>query len=311
MGWQELLDDYNVKYRASTGKNIYCLCPFCGPTHTKMKMGLSLVSTAFGCWRDNSHRGMDPRRLIIALLNVTSAESEILVRKYFKHNYIKSLNQPLKKETIFEIPASFNTFTGTRPEEIQFCNYLKKRNLDPHYLASRFDLRWSISEPCEYRLVIPIKMDGYWKTWTARSINPAEGLRYLTASISKGATEPKELLFDFDELTGGETLLITEGPFDAMAITSAMLPGVSATCTFGKVLSDKQFNLILKLLTKYKRTAIAYDEDAGLDTRQLTERFSLYTDSVLPIYPSGKDWAEMSTADIKTCISKSIRGEAY
>jgi hypothetical protein len=306
MTWQNFLDDYHISYKDGQS-NIYCHCPFC-PAHKVPKLGLKKSSTAYGCFRDSSHVGRNPIKLIIALLGVNLDEAKILSKKYFPKNFsaYQNYKEP-EPVTTLTIPDSFYAFTGNKLEEKQFSRYLAQRGFDPNYTCSRFDLRWSLQIPCQYRLIIPIKEKSQWLCWTARAINPNEELRYLTASIADGANDPKNLLFDSDNLNGGDLLVITEGPFDAMAITQAMIPGVSATCTFGKLVSDKQFNSILNLKSRYESIAIGFDEDAWSDVQVLGDRLGFYLPTVHYVCPEGKDWAEMTQESISTVMRNNVK----
>jgi hypothetical protein len=62
---------------------------------------------------------------------------------------------------------------------------------------------------------------------------------------------------------GGETLIVAEGPFDAMKLDYyAMEFDSCATCTFGTSMSVEQAMLIAQASKRFKRSFLLYDEGA-------------------------------------------------
>lgn len=119
-------------------------------------------------------------------------------------------------------------------------------------------------------VLIPIKEDGKVKGFIGRygSKNvPDDKPRY---SNSEG-TDFSCLLFGYDDIIKGktDTVIITEGLFDAIAVTKKLNlfadESIRAVCTFGKKISQVQ---IQKLLAKQvRKVVLLYDYDALKEIR--------------------------------------------
>jgi 5S rRNA maturation endonuclease (ribonuclease M5) len=145
---------------------------------------------------------------------------------------------------------------------------------------------------------VPVYHDRQLWSWTARGISNQE-IRFLSAG--KGITDNKinDFLFDSDQLTGGDKLMITEGPLDAVKVSNAIIPKVSATSLFGKVLQPAQMKRLLEVAPLYKEVVIALDQDALKDSLAMKEKLSWYLDKISILIPSEKDWGMMPLQKIK------------
>jgi 5S rRNA maturation endonuclease (ribonuclease M5) len=189
--------------------------------------------------------------------------------------------------------------------EEQFKRYIASRGIDPGYAIPRYDLRWCAFGYYAYRLVIPVIHQGVWWTWQARTINDHE-VRFLAAQTKDSdkrkadtANKPNDFLFDGDNLKGGRLLVLCEGAWDAIKINSAMIPGVSATALYGKVLMPKQMTKLIEVSQGYDKVAIGLDKDAYVDSLKLRDRLQWYVPSVTIATPNDKDWGVMKQSDIK------------
>ena len=74
----------------------------------------------------------------------------------------------------------------------------------------------------------------------------------------------KHCLFDYDNvLCGGETLVVCEGPFDAIRVNwFGERWGIRATCLFGKSISPEQEALLFGLSSLYRDKIAFFDFDA-------------------------------------------------
>lgn len=156
------------------------------------------------------------------------------------------------------MPAGFRTYKKLTP-------YLEQRRITmadvEHY---KFGCTRIVSRYLGY-VLIPIidngKVRGFIGRYGNKSV-PADKLRYSN-SLN---TDFSELLFGYDDIVDGKTeaVIITEGLFDAIAVTKHLDlmsdEAVRAVCTFGKKISDIQ---IRKLLQKgVRRIILLYDFDA-------------------------------------------------
>lgn len=302
MSWQEFLDDHLIEYKKGSKDNLEIHCPMCGVMDHSMHMGVSTTSSKYGCWKDESHRGIAPARLIKELLGCSWDAAKTIATKYFRwqHAEVKQPERQIKSVRPPELLMPFGT--DPRMEE-QYISYLNSRGYDATQLIHRYQLRYGYGGPFAYRIIIPIIFEKDWYCWLGRSISPNVELRYKASDSKDGCTaRPDDFLFDYDNLTGGKYLIVTEGVFDAMKIQSAFIPGVQATSLFGQNISAKQIAHLIRLAPKYEQILIGLDKDAYSHSMTIQSRLSWYIGNVGMITPEGKDWGDMSYKAIKEGI---------
>jgi len=305
MGWREFVTDYRIPYkRGSGGENIEIHCPMCGYSDKNKHLGLSLTTSLYGCWRDPQHRGKHPARLIASLLGISRDEAMRLTRQYFNLD-LELLGKRGKIEFDIDVkpaekPPTFCTFTGKDQLENQFVNYLKRRGFDPKWVINRYGLQWSIGGQFSYRIIIPILFGNQWMTWAARTISDNVNPKYKMASEKEGViVKPSDFLHDFQNLRGGKLLVLCEGAFDSFKVTAASIPGVSATCLFGKNITEKQKSMLMDLSKQYDSIALAYDPDALKQAIPSLANLKWYIPNLTFIHPSGKDFGAMDADAIR------------
>lgn len=305
-GWSQLVQDRGIPYQKGSGANIEIHCPLCGPEDRSMHMGLHLESSRWSCWRNDQHRGINPVRLIEALLTVTREQAAVLSRSYFGRGIVPVKSSPDTPVRSLEGPrAEFHRFTGGQLHERQFGAYLAHRGYDLNFITQRYDLRWAITGEYRYRVIIPIIADGRWRTYTARTIGDTTP-RYLTCKESEAGCRPTDFLFDQDNLLGGELLEIVEGAFDAMKVKQCLIPGVDSTALSGKVLSNEQLSLIARKALQYRLVRITLDKAEFATSIGLVNRLSYYAPNVVAGVPPEKDYGSMDVVALKEHIQKGL-----
>ena len=150
-------------------------------------------------------------------------------------------------------------------------------------------------------VLIPIKEDGKVKGFIGRygSKNvPEDKLRY---SNSLG-TDFSCLLFGYDDIIKGktDTVIITEGLFDAIAVTKKLNlfadESIRAVCTFGKKISQTQ---IQKLLAKQvRKVVLLYDYDALKEIRHYAMLLDEYFITKVAVALGKKDIDECTLDEV-------------
>ncbi len=299
------LDKHSIEYvlrgpNVARG-NINISCPFCGHADNSHHLGISLDSGAWGCWRQNDHRGRRPQRLIMALLGCSYGEANALagtplpVAEGFD-SFVTALDWNAKakgqeeasKRRAIDLPDEFEPITDSRFHR-QFVNYLigkrgfRKKEIEK--LVRQYDLRCCLTGEWKGRVIFPVHNDfGDVVTWTGRSITSTSLIRYKTLShdTEKGgdiiATENiKHLLYQYSDLmrTGGRSLFITEGPFDALKTDFYMRSyGSRSSCLFGTAFSQEQIWLMYPLAECFDRLVILVDDGAQHVGMDLMSRLS-------------------------------------
>lgn len=299
MSWESFVSDYHIESkRGSGGTNLEIRCPLCSNDHGK-HMGVSLESSSWGCWRNEDHRGKNPARLIRAILRCSPEEAQAISANYFGNlGNLFSERKERKVQAEFKMPPQFFQFGYDEVEERRFKAYLESRRLDSEYCIRRFDLRWTAGR-LGSRIVVPQKEDGRWVSWVARSIDPTDRNRYIACSEGEGGEEPIKFMFDQDNCRGGDTLVVGEGVFDAIPIISAMIAEVSATATYGKVLTAWQLALLAGISKNYRRVLLGWDEDAFAGIFKVMFKNDLFLPNFRPTFLGKQDWGSMTRPQIK------------
>jgi hypothetical protein len=300
--WQRILTQHGIPF-ADKGRNLYVKCVFCGTADEGQHLGISTTGRGWGCWRNAKHRGKSEVRLLAALLRVDPLRAAALlgrpaggpVADLDLGGSVRRLLADAPPEAAGEalsLPPEIKPLSGSRTwERGIFLDYLKDRGYQPKdvwLLCEEFHLHYAMTGPFAYRLVLPVYDETGLKTWTGRTVSQNTQPRYLTLSThadSKLAEEGMplarapitDMLFQEDHLFSvpQQTLVVCEGPFDAMRVAFAhRRRSVSATCLFGKVLSDVQFDKLAQLAQYSDHKFLLLDSDARLSAFGLNDRLS-------------------------------------
>jgi hypothetical protein len=290
--WPQFLTQHNVPY-ITTGKvgrnDLGCQCPFCGVADTGYNMSISLIDRGWYCWKNpDRHRGKAPHRLIQALIGCSYLDAEAIVNSgpRFVPNdgdlldrlhamFAEPQTVPVAQRHILALPTEFQTIEDVGKGRM-FVSYLEKRGFDytdiPR-LVNKYRLRCCVSESFmkgayHNRLIFLIELDGELVSWTGRHIGNSR-LRYN--SLSTEADPPASLTlkntilwYDYLRQVDKGTLVICEGPFDALKVNYLGNPqGVYATCIFGSSISETQIDL-LESLSQYSKRLILLDATAAV-----------------------------------------------
>lgn len=260
------LNDNNIPHVTSgpltTRGHVEIKCPFCGDDDPSMHCGINLTTSQWNCWRDATHKGASPYRLISALLGVSGGQAKHIVQAYSGAN-LDDFDAPQAPVTAtqgiikpVEWPDDFEPLKG------RFLDYLLDRSID-NTVADYYALACCRVGRWKQRVIIPVfnaKSDLIG--WQGRAIvDPLKAPRYLTSH-----EQVKRTVLNLQNISkGGETLYICEGPFDAMKLDYYGKPRVRATCVFGVSYTSEQVELLSRLSSKFQRTVLLLDKDsAGL-----------------------------------------------
>ena len=231
-------------------------CPWCGDDDPSHHLGVN-PSGYFSCWRDATHKGNTPHKLIAKLLGVSAARARLVTQTYAGATAAE-FNAPQAIKTALQPGLSLEQFSLIRRDSVshKFWVYLEQRGFDDvDSLVSKYQLRACLTGRYSGRLIIPVyDIDNTLVGFQARAItNPVDAPRYL----SEGNI--KDTLFNLNNLQGGHVVYVTEGPFDCLKMD---FYGAPSTCTFGVVPKPQQLNLLRSLRRKYQRMVLLLDNDS-------------------------------------------------
>lgn len=287
--WISFLNRYGIRY-VTHGPNVaygHCAikCPMCRDDPSE-HMGLNTTNGKWGCWRDSRHRGNAPHRLIQALLRCSRAEAARIAgtkgAKYTNaQDFISSVRSLLDSEqeegqiNKLEFPDCFRKLWTNTTAGQRFLRYLSNtRGYGGHAtkVAQAYKLRFCTTGRWKQRLIIPIYMDGKLVQWSGRTVYYGERLRYMTLTHNEDRAykrgDPvapiniKSTVLNYDIIQGGgDTLVITEGPLDALNVDYRGAPqGIRACCVFGAALSKPQRYLLSEICDKFDNILVMFDD---------------------------------------------------
>jgi hypothetical protein len=274
--WRRILEEHRVPYKDSGPStkrdNIYIECPWCrdGSQH------LGMAETApfrWGCWKDTSHRGRRPQRLLMTLLRVDFDTATRIAGLDVSRADLSELTTMLAglgvvskfdPAPLLEYPRPPGVFAlrpkGKRSQ--RFLRYLEQRGL-PRDCASRYRLQGSDHPASEWRdrLCLPIcSPAGLQVGLTGRHVGK-HPQRYHTLPSSS----PNACLFNAEHATGGRVLALCEGPLDALTLDWAAHTGhleASSIAMMGLTLGHGQVDMLTALASRYRAVVLIPDPSA-------------------------------------------------
>jgi hypothetical protein len=281
--WLNFLDSNNVDY-IEQGKNVArgnvnVACPFCrdDPSH---HMGISLSDGSWGCWRNSKHRGRKPEILVSRLMGWSLIYAREIVSEGKTTSNLDELSESLQdlgratksEGRVEEVSLPQKAISAHRVSYARnyllYCGFLDAEEVSRVYglRACRIPSRWA------YRLIYPVYDETILVGWTARAITGQSKVRYMAHPTGKAI---KNYLFNSQSATGGEVLVVVEGPKDALKVDwVGKLFDVSAVSLMGTSATKLQVSRLAHLASRYKRTAILLDEDAEAQALDLAAKLS-------------------------------------
>lgn len=317
MDWIQLLEDNSIDYvtRGSNTKRgeVSIQCPWCGEDDPSHHLGISLSAENWGCHRNSAHRGKSPLRLVAALLGCSFTNAKTVVGQYSRadpSNLDEALalltnvttEAPKPVAGPLALPADFKTIKRGGITT-RFWHYLHARGFDDvDALTELYQLRCALTGRWKDRVLIPFYQGGDLIGWTGRALgNPINVPRYLSSSDTVKTT-----IFNEDELNhGGNILVVTEGPFDALKLDFNYEPhGVRATCVFGVTMTMEQIVILNRLRRRFKKVVVLFDADA-LESSLGAKDWIIGDNVIVERLPDGiKDPGSMSRTALEDLIKR-------
>lgn len=324
--WLNFLDANRIHY-VTTGPNVShghvaVHCPMCGTADPSQHMAISLTGGGWKCWRSADHRGKAPAYLVASLLGIPVDRAHDMVggAVFIPEDFIGTVRAKMappevKKIIRLKMPDEFKPIIDRWDIE-PAIQYLEGRGFawrDIKRFTEVYGLRYAVTGKYRGRIVFPIYEDGVLKTWTARAIHKDVELRYKTLSTKPELEEHPAagpindyLLWQDDireNVDRSETLLLCEGPFDALKlrVIGARL-GCEATCFFTSSPSRLQMDILHDIGHRYRRRFLLLDQKTlGNALRAQSNLVSLGVGVLhLPAYL--KDPGEMRVSDLQNLL---------
>lgn len=317
--WKRFLESRGVPFREGGRNEILVHCPFCGENDPSQHLSISLRGRGWRCLRVKPHSGRSYARLLCNLIACTEEFARDLLGEQtrtlppadqFSSDWRRQLgvnSTAQGRPTQIALPQEIKPLTRSYGRYAEmFWAYLRGRGFDTTqagWLAKQYRLQYAITGKWAYRLIVPIyNSAGALMTWTGRAVRPDTEVRYLTLPSETSVEAPPNLLLGLDFLWRvykPRCLVVTEGPFDAMAVTAlGNTNGIWGTCLFGIQVSDAQAGLLDDLGRKFDRVRLLVDPDARLKTLSFRDRLPRNC-QVRELLPTLKDPGELPKLGVK------------
>lgn len=338
--WRQFLVSNKIEFidrgpNVSRG-NLNVQCPWCGDADASQHLGININGRGFGCWRNSSHRGKNPRRLVQALLGCSYQTAENIVNKNntvfldSEASFMDQINQAffdtaklqnlLNDSNLDDELAEFRLINYKGLSRF-FFDYICKRGYtqeETSKLIKDYELRFTLNGIFAYRIIIPVRMEQGVVTWTGRAISDAI-IRYrtLTTDHEKSKTHNvptavlsiKDCLWNYSDLLDnpGDNLIVVEGPFDSLRLDFfGKNYGTRATCLFSKTISKAQLILLDELSCVYKRKYLLLDSDAKFDYLWMLDDLKYFGFQPLFLPKGVNDPAELMHTQIQALFTRGV-----
>lgn len=299
--WLAFCDSNHVDYKVTGAQQISINCPLCSGDDPSKHMSINLEGRGWRCWRHPyEHFGRKPTKLVAAILHIPLSRAAEIAgdNTFMPTNFLERVKlavQPVERvpPKSPKLPAEFKPITDSiacRP----YVNYLLRRGYSKPEIYRFKHIYYCARGPYHGRIIFTVHQNKQLMTWTGRTVSPNAGLRYRTLSqdrdkAKRDGHDPAcgpitNYLLWYDELMrDGDTIVLCEGPFDALRVRSlGRRDGIVATCLFTTSISPEQVELLHMMLPLYQRRILLLDKGtmvialryarllADLDVRSVT-----------------------------------------
>lgn len=324
--WTDFFLSHSIPFSPAGGAWLKTHCPFCGSEDRGLHQNVHPAG-GFHCWRNAEHRGRTPTRLVQALLSCSFEEAAALTgdsgKAFPDDSEFSGMLSDLAGRPALEEKLGLLSFPKeirlVGPDGYMFHRYLQGRGYTEEEavdVCKDYGLRCALQGPFRYRLVLPTVHPQGLVSWAGRSIIPGVAPRYkgLAHDLAKSRSErlPQALvplhgcLFNAVAMpTGGEHLVVVEGPMDALNVDfRGRAYGIRSVCLFGKSLGEGQASLLAEHSRRFQHCWLLLDEDATFDALALVEKLAHLGFKTKAMPPRFKDPAMLST----TAVGKLFHG---
>lgn len=240
-------------------------CPFCGSADPSEHMSVAISGAGWRCWRNAEHSGTKPHRLLIALgLTHVQADAAVgeqapaltddLVGQVSKLLGMDAPTELLPPQPL-ELPPEFRVLTRTMLA-MPYINYLAARGYTLDQVKDFGPLYFATNGDFAGRIIFPVHDDRKrLMGWTGRHVGKST-LRY------KDEGPIKNYLWRGDRLHehGAHTLVVSEGPFDALKVSVlGKSLGITGTCFFTSAPSTAQLTALRLAMPTFRHVMAMTD----------------------------------------------------
>lgn len=319
--WQAFCDSQRIHYVTEgpswTPGNINVKCPFCGLSDLGHHMGLHLRTTKWHCWRDDSHSGRKPHRLIMALLHCGYAEADSHVAEekvdlsHFHESVKEFMSRKKPKEddsAELKLLSDFRTLDTRRGRARMYFDYMVHEREFPerdiYRLCETYDLHYCDQGRWHGRIIVPIYLEDELVGWTGRTVYKKEKIRYKSLSHRPNdygdpvaPMNIRDVIYNYDNvvLDDWNACVIVEGVFDTFKIDFyGQEYGVCSVANFGTGMRNTQLELLEDIRDHCAKLYHCSDVGAEFNERKISSKTMGLGVKRLPLPKGVKDPGALS-----------------
>jgi len=282
------------------GGETHYLCPFCrerrpagetGRLHVNYEKNMCLCHRCQWASRD----------LLNIVRAITGSVPKRLLRRSLRNFYdeVKSLMDDVQagKKVRVRLPKHFTPIVVNDRNRYgrAMYSYLRSRGITDAQMES-CGIGYCGDGEFEGRIVFPVYVMGSLTFWTTRIVLGG-GKKVLSADDGREVS-----VFNYDRCAGKKTVIVGEGPFDALAFERA---GYGGCATFGTFVNDSQMRLLGKL--PCDELVLCFDEDAIAVAAKTAEKMARVVPQLVSyVRWRGPDADEVSKGRVKTRIRNRV-----
>lgn len=284
----DVLNELNVKYCRSGEHHhvrdgwVGVNCPWCPPPRGHkgaFRLGIEINSGRTNCWVCGRH---SIASVLVEVAKVPYKTAKGLLSGIRLSN-LSPAHVP-KPDSKLQRPS------GIGPMLPAHRKYLQVRGFNPDKIEKLWNVMGiGIAGSLQWRLYIPITLDGQEVSWTTRSIAENNVRKYISASPNQERLHFKDSLYGIDMVR--TTIVVVEGPTDVWRI------GPGAVALYGLNYTPSQ----VALIAKFPWRVICFDNepDAQKKATRLCNTLSLLPGRTTNIRLDAEDPGSASLEEIK------------
>ena len=217
---------------------------------------------------------------------------------------------------VLTMPDEFIPLTKKHYARDHFLLYLRNRGFgrkDIPFIIRHYPLYFANQGPFAWRLILLLHFRQQLVNWTGRTITKTAKIRYKTMKRQEGGLPPSDFVFQYDDLSKikGKTLVVTEGPLDALKVDFYGRPHVRATCAFTNRVSPVQMTLLWHLAHQFEQIVILFDQATlGPAWEAAKQMHHLPCPVLVGVLQGAKDPGELTPKGVGKLIDHNFHAES-
>ena len=275
--WVQFFEQHNIEYSTAGHSNVEIHCIWCGAEDQSHHLSVSIEGFGYHCWKNNRHSGINPTRLVHALLNCSWEQAiritgQVALPNDFLSQVQGTLQPPAEANVDIKLPDEAKPLSNL-PSCQPFIGYLKRRGFTQpqiNQFNDNYDLHYCTRGLYAGRVIFPIYSRRKLVAFTGRTIHQSVELRYK----AEGPTTQHLIWYDRLMKMDADTIYLCEGPFDSLKVNVfGQQYGICSTCFFTSGPSDAQVNLLSELVLKFKHRYLLLDQGATMMAMLSSSKF--------------------------------------